>query len=387
MNDFYALRALMKHIADIGPTGCACSVTRHGETVFEDYCGYADSEKTKPIEPDTIYRIYSMTKVITCTAALMLFERGAYLLDDPLKEYMPEFSDMKVCSYDTAGTMTIKPAENPILIRDLFCMTSGLVPYVGDESHPVLRMAEFYKELRKERYGLLEAISHIVRVPLAFEPGTHWKYGMSHDVLGALIEVLSGKTFGAFLKDEIFNPLGMKDTFFHIPEDKKVRLSGLYSRNSDGTYTEYSGLKIREHFDWGEPYENGGGGLLSTLGDYMKFSRVLACGGEKDGIRLLGRKTLELMATNHLNPVQLQDYRNKPQKSGYGYGLGVRTMMDRAAGGCNGSIGEFGWGGAAGTWMMIDPMEEMAAVYMQQLWPTMGEYIQPRLRAVINAAL
>ncbi len=385
MESFEALSALMKYLIEIGPTGCACMITKHEEPVYVEYVGYANRESTKPITPDTIYRVYSMTKVITVTAALMLYERGMYLLNDPLEVYMPEFSDMQVCTYDATGVLSIRTAKNPILIRDLFCMTSGLT-YDGDACETERRTKEYYKTLRSNNYTAREAMRELARVPLVFEPGTHWKYGLSHDALGALIEALTGKRLSQFMKDEIFDPLGMKDSFFHIPEDRKTRLCGIYTRNTDGTYSDYLGCG-HEFNDINDRYDNGGGGVMCTLADYTAFATALACGGEKDGVRLLGKKTIELMATNHLGQEQLRDFRNTPQRAGYGYGLGVRTLMDRASSGSNSSIGEFGWGGLAGTWMMVDPKEEAAAVFMQQLWPSMSEYIQPRLRAAINAAL
>ncbi len=385
MKKFAPLSALLKHFVKIGPTGCACMVSKGGDTVFEKYCGYADKEGKNPITPETIYRVYSMTKVITVTAALMLYERGMYLLSDPLKEYMPEFSNIQVCSYDASGQLTIQPVKKSITVRDIFCMTSGLT-YDGEACETEKQTKEYYKALRSNNYTAREAMQELTRVPLAFEPGTHWKYGLSHDVLGAFIEVLSGKRLGHFMQDEIFGPLGMKDSFFHIPKDKEHRLCDIYTRNADGTYSDYPGCG-REFNDVRDRYDNGGGGVMCTLEDYMAFANALACGGEKNGGRLLGRKTIEMMATNHLGQEQLRDFRNTPQRAGYGYGLGVRTLMDRASSGSNSSIGEFGWGGLAGTWMMVDPKEEAAAVFMQQLWPSMSEYIQPRLCAAINAAL
>ena len=385
MKDFFILKAFMKKITEFGPTGCACAITKHGQTVFEEYCGFADKEKIILINPDTIYRIYSMTKVITCAAALMLYERGLFLLTDPIYEYLPEFSDMQVCSNDSTGALTIQPAKKPILIKDLFCMTSGLT-YNYDNSETERRMDAFFKERKDNQYNLREAMKALSRIPLAFDPGSHWKYGVSHDVLGALIEVISGKSFGQFLKNEILDPIGMKDTSFHVSDDTIHRLCGLYERTQHGELIDCPG-SVHDSFDANDPYENGGAGLLCTLADYSSFLRVLACGGEKDGVRLLGRKTLELMATNHLNAQQLMDYHDTPLRTCYGYGLGVRVLTDRAACGCNGSVGEFGWGGWAGTWMMVDPKEKLSVVYMHQLRPNMSEYIQPRLRAIVNACL
>ena len=385
MKDLSPLKTFMNKIVEIGPTGCACKITKHGQTVFEDYCGYANKERNKLISPDTIYRIYSMTKVITCTAALMLYERGLFLLTDPISEYLPEFSDMQVCSYDSTGALTIQLAKRPILIKDLFCMTSGLT-YNYNNSETERRMDVFFKEQKDNQFNLWESMNALSLIPLAFEPGFHWKYGISHDVLGALVEVLSGKSFGQFLSDEIFTPLGMYDTYFHVSKEIKHRLCGLYDRAQNGELTECPG-SIHDSFEEDGLYESGGAGLLCTLADYSAFLRVLACGGEKDGVRLLGKKTLELMATNHLNAQQLMDYHDTPLRTCYGYGLGVRVLTDRAACGCNGNVGEFGWGGWAGTWMMVDPKEELSVVYMHQLRPNMSEYIQPRLRAIINASL
>jgi CubicO group peptidase (beta-lactamase class C family) len=222
-------------------------------------------------------------------------------------------------------------------------------------------------------------------IPLAFEPGAHWNYGLSHDVLGALVEVLSGQTFGQFLQQEIFEPLGMKDTFFRLPDEKKARLCKMYDRAADGTLTTVT-TPLDSRYVEGSLFESGGGGLLSTTADYIRFAQALVRGGELDGARLLGRKTIELMAANHLNEQQLQDFSQPPQRKGYGYGLGVRTLIDPAAGGMNASVGEFGWSGLAGSWMMVDPQEQLTVVYMQQLLPSRAAFIHPRLRNVIYSA-
>jgi len=270
-------------------------------------------------------------------------------------------------------------------------MSSGL-PYEGNDTETGRQIARKINELKSKSEGGkfdIRALSKaIAEIPLAFDPGTHWMYGMSHDILGALIEVLSGKKFSQFLKDEIFDPLGMKDTSFRISEDKRNRLCTMYDRSKDGVLTKNTnaGERVGARFEPDDILECGGSGLLSTLGDYSRFAHMLARGGELDGVRILSRKTIELMATNHLNPQQLADF-NWPYLAGYGYGLGVRTMIDPAAGGCNGSIGEFGWSGLAGTWVMIDPKEQLSAVYMQQMLPNFEAYHQPRLRNVIYGSI
>jgi CubicO group peptidase (beta-lactamase class C family) len=384
MKSLEKLHPLLKSFVDKGPAGCACSVTYQGETRFEDYVGLQDLESAKPITADTIYRIYSMSKVVTCVAALMLYERGLFLLNDPLEEYLPEFKDPKVYRMTEKGEKYITSATRSIRIKDLFTMTSGLT-YEGDGNETEREVKKVMQLLRRENTFNVRKLSvALAKIPLAFDPGTEWRYGLSHDVLGALIEVLSGKTFGEFLSEEIFQPLSMNDTFFKIPDEKKHRLCSLYVRNEEGSLLKNT--RLDEQYQPGTLFESGGAGLLSTLSDYSTFAHMLANGGELDGVRILGRKTVELMSTNHLTSDQLSFY-NWDYLAGYGYGLGVRTMKSPPAGGSNSSIGEFGWSGLAGTWVLIDPKEKLSAVYMQQMMPNLEAYHQPRLRNVIYGSL
>jgi CubicO group peptidase (beta-lactamase class C family) len=385
MDKFANLNSLLNSFVKKGPAGCSCLVSRRGETLYEGYFGYADLENKIHISSDTIYRIYSMSKVVTCTAALMLYERGLFLLNDPLEEYLPEFKNPMVYRQAPDGTVFTSPSSKSIRIKDLFTMSSGL-PYGGSDNETAKHISRVMKELSSDggKFDVRTLSKAIAEIPLAFDPGTHWMYGLSHDLLGALIQVLSGKTFGKFLQDEIFDPLGMKDTFFRIPEDKKHRLCSLYNRSEEGTLTKNENMD--EHIQPDAVYESGGAGLLSTLGDYSRFAGLLSRGGESDGLRLLSAKTINLMSTNHLSSEQLPDF-NWPFHAGYGYGLGVRVMIDPPAGGSNGSLDEFGWCGLAGTWVLIDPKEELSAVYMQQMFPNFEAYHQPRLRAVIYGAL
>jgi CubicO group peptidase (beta-lactamase class C family) len=379
------LRPLLRSFVEKGPAGCSCSVIRNGETVFEDYVGFADIDTKNPISPDIIFRIYSMTKVVTCVAALKLYERGLYLLSDPIEEYLPEFSHPQVHVTGANGEHTITPATRSITIKDLFMMTSGLTYGWGEtETERMVKQATESLE-RKKRLGEKTDIRALTKalaaIPLAFDPGTRWSYGLNHDVLGALIEVLSGKSLGQFLKDEIFEPLAMNDTFFKIPEEKQHRLASLYIRDENGNLTKNT--ELDENIS---VYESGGAGLYSTLSDYSRFAHMLANGGEIDGVRIIGRKTIELMASNHLQPEHFQSY-NWPRLAGYGYGLGVQVMINRQEGGSNSPVGEFGWNGLAGTWVTIDLKEKLSAVYMQQMLPNFEEYHQPRLRSVIYGSI
>lgn len=383
-----SLRPLLEQFVQRGPAGCACVVTRDGKEIESQYVGYANREERIPIAPDTIYRIFSMTKVITCIGALRLYEKGAYLLNDRLSDYLPEFKSPKVYVPETNGTFVKVPASKPILVKDLFTMTSGLT-YGGNDSETARETARVVRRIvtrdQKGEHPTVRDLSKaLARVPLAFEPGTHWKYGLSHDVLGAFIEVLTGKSFGVYLRDEIFEPLGMRDTSFRIPPQKRNRLAAAYARAANGALTPSDEWDV--HIGEGCTYESGGGGLLSTITDYSRFAQMLAAGGELNGVRIIGRKTIDLMTTNHLRAEQRPDF-NWQQMAGYGYGLGVRVLVDKAGGGANGTIGEFGWGGLLGTWLLADSAERLTVVYMQQMLPSLEPEFHPRLRAAIYASL
>jgi CubicO group peptidase (beta-lactamase class C family) len=386
MSNFNDLSKLLGYITHKGPAGCACGVAKDGRILYEGYFGLADIESKKPISEDTVYRLWSMTKVIICTAALMLFERGKYLLNEPLYEYFPEYKDIHRMQTDPGGNITIVPVKNPMLIKHAFIMSVGL-PYPMENSYTANEMAKVQQELRKTlgEYNLRTEIKAMSKVPIAFEPGTHWLYGYGHDLVAGLIEVVSGLTVGEFLQKEIFEPLGMNSTGYRFHDDIEDRLASMYQRSGDGKLT-----KIKDLFDdYLKPdaiLEQGGAGLYSTIKDYLRFTQMLANGGELDGAKIIGRKTIDLMRRNQLNDTLLKEFTNS-YNAGYGYGLGVRIMMDPAAGNYNGSIGEFGWTGRAGTWTDIDPSEGFSVVYMHQLEPNMEEYIHHRVRAVAYGCL
>lgn len=393
MANFEALKPLMKHFTKIGPAGCSLSVSLEGKTVFTHYEGLSDIETGNPIDEFSIFRIFSNSKPITIVGLLKLYEKGKFLLNDPLEWYLPEFANPKVCYYTGNNMQHIRPAKSSITIEDLMTMSSGLT--YGDNITQTHRSAaKVMDELEAQgSYTVREFAREISQIPLNFDPGTSWNYGLSHDVIGALIEVLSGKSFGEYLKNEVFDPLRMEDTYFFIPEDKKDRLVSQYYRNENNKFVLN---KDRDYsYNASHKFESGGGGLLATLDDLSKFAQMLSMGGTLDGVRILGRKTIDLMTINHLGPQQLEAFQmthtlqNKwPFLAGYGYGLGVRVMMDCAKGGSNGSVGEFGWAGIAGTWMLVDREEQLAVAYMQQLNPNnREEYCHPRLRAAIYAAL
>ena len=380
------LTPLLRHFTETGPAGCALQVAQRGRTLYEGYAGLACLEEQRPIGPDTIYRIYSMSKIVTCTAALMLYERGLFALNDPLDEYMPEFHDPQVCRMDRLGSLSVDKAAGPIRIRHLFTMTSGY-PYPGEGTETGRMMAKIAGEAEAKdpvrKWTLDDLMRLLSTLPLAFDPGTHWLYGMSHDILGALIERLTGKRLGEFMRDEIFGPLDMADTSFRISPEKRQRLCSLYNRAEDGTLSRNTAMD--GDFEPDAVFESGGGGLLSTLHDYGRFAQALAS-GELDGVRLLSPNTLRLMMMNQLEAGPLADYCGG-HMAGYGYGLGVYVLTDPAACGGNANAGEFGWSGMAGTLVFMDPKEQLSAVYMQQMMPTRETYHLPRLRNGIYGAL
>lgn len=346
-------------------TGNALLVKRNGQELFRHFSG--DST------PETLYRIYSMTKVVTVTAALQLYEKGMFTMEDLLGDYIPEYKNVTVWDGEKAV-----PAQHPIRIRDLFCMSAGLT-YEGDWGETPRRLKAIRAELEKacpgESYSTLDYVRRIPEAPLAFEPGTHWNYSLCHDVLGGLIEVLSGETLGEYMKHHIFEPLGMKHTFFRCPAELKDRMA---PNGDDGNDAKF-GPNAR--------YEAGGGGLLSTADDYMRLAETLTrMGTSEDGVRILGRKTVELMRMDQLDEELKKDF-NWDYLKGYSYGLGVRTLKDPALAGIAGSKGEFGWCGVLGTWVLMDPEEKLTVVYMHQRYPNLEKYVQTHLRAMIYAAI
>ncbi|UOQ86353.1 serine hydrolase domain-containing protein [Gracilibacillus salinarum] len=374
---------LLKKFVANGPTGVGLSVQKESKIMYENYVGYANLDKEKKINAQTIYRIYSMSKIVTCVAALQLWEKGEFLLTDPLSDYLPEFKDMNVME----GDKLVK-AESPITIKDLFMMTSGIT-YGGNGTEVERMTSQVMQEAHaaEQTKGVSQLRLFAEKIssnPLAFHPGTHWRYGLSHDILGGLIEVITGLSFADYLHTYIFTPLQMKNTFFRVPVEKMHQLATFYQRNEQGILIENTWID-----EQAEPVpiaESGGAGLHSTLGDYQKFAHCLALGGSYNGIRIISNATLDLMAQNHLPEEMLPEF-GLHYQHGYGYGLGVRVMIDQTKGGSNSSIGEFGWPGFAGTYTFIDRNKQVSAVYMQQMLPSLEFYHQPRIRNVIYSAI
>lgn len=386
MAKFDDLSALLNQFVKNGPAGCGCAVAKDGKTLYQGYFGYADLEEKRPIAEDTVYRLWSMTKVVICTAALMLYERGKFLLNEPIYEYFPEYRDTQVFVTADDGGAGTRKANSPMLIKHAFTMAVGM-PYAFGNSPTALEMARVTEGLKKKygKYDIITEVKAMGSVPVAFDPGTHWLYGYGHDIVAGLIQLVTGKPVGQFLQEEIFGPLGMKDTGYRFRDGIRSRMASFYKKDQSGEMKKCAAMLDEFH----EPdalYEAGGAGLYSTVNDYLRFSQMLANGGSMNGERIIGRKTIDLMRTNQLNEAQLKDY-TYSYVAGCGYGLGVRTMLNTAQGNSNGSIGEFGWTGYPGTYVAIDPGEGFSVVYMHQMDPNMEEYHHHRVRAVAYGCL
>jgi len=372
--DFSALTEYLDSIPSFGAPGVDCIVTKEGKTVCRHFAGLADRENGIPMNGEELFYLYSTSKVITCTAALQLYERGRFLITDPVGEYLPEFNDMMVNRCLPDGTVTVEPAKNPITIGDLFSMSSGL-DY--DLNAPAIRRVVD----RDPQASTREIVRAIAEEPLCFEPGTRFHYSLSHDVLGGLIEVWSGKRLGEYLKENIFEPLGIKNIGFGHGEDVLRRMMKQYLYEDDRK--EAVLIPLSNEYILSDSYESGGAGLISNVEDYGKFLTAMANGGNApDGTHILGQRTIDLMRTARITPAQIVEagWNHFP---GYGYGLGVRTMVDRAAGGSNGPVGEFGWGGAAGTYALIDPESCIAMFYAQHMRNCLEPVIHRRLRNIL----
>lgn len=364
--------------------GLVVLVARYGKVVYRDRFGLMDAEANKPMEFDTIFRIYSMTKPITSVALMMLYEEGGFHLYDPVSKFIPEFADIKVFTQVSKKYYRVTEPERKITIWHLLTHTAGLT-YDFFEDSPVdvmYREADFHKSNRT----LEEMVRELVKIPLVHQPGDVWRYSMATDVLGRLVEVISGVSFDSFLEENIFKPLDMKDTDFYVPEAKLDRFAAMYGP------TENDGIELLDAPSTSQyikkpRFLSGGGGLVSTASDYLRFCQMLLNGGELDGIRLLGRKTVELMTINHLPneliPIQVQPH----ILHGCGFGLGFRVLVNVAQAGRLGTEGEYGWGGGASTSFFIDPKENLIGLLLTQLNPSRYYPIRDQFKVLAYQAL
>lgn len=368
--------AMQRYVDDGTVRGISTMVMRKGTVVHAEQFGHRDAEAGLEMTSDTIFRIYSMTKPIVSTALMLLHEEGAFQLEDPVAKYLPVFGATQVLGPDGLLVAQARPME----IRDLLTHTSGLT-YDFMEDTPVGQLYREARIMNDATRTLEETIDALAAIPLATQPGSRWHYSVGIDVAARLIEVLSGQSLGSFLAERMFEPLGMPDTGFGVPDVNLGRLSAMYGlpdlvglgqtgtklvEAALGGFNERIDVSTTYPTDTPEVFCRGGLGLFSTTGDYARFAQMLLNGGQLDDTRVVGRKTLELMHANHLPPELLPWELLGRDNGGLGFGLGSRVMMDVAASAGTGSIGEYGWAGAAKTYYWVDPAEELVGVFMAQ---------------------
>jgi CubicO group peptidase (beta-lactamase class C family) len=361
-------KVMQSYVDENKLVGLATMVARRGKVAHFECFGMMDKKLNKAMRPDTIFRIYSMSKPITSVAVMMLYEEGHFQLNDPVSKFIPEFKDVKVFVKKSEEGVELTEPERKITIRDLLTHTSGLAYGLNKDT----AVDEMYQEEKMLKWDetLEEKVRRLVKLPLANQPGSTWRYSISVDVLGYLVEVVSGKRFDVLLEEGIFGPLGMEDTGFYVPEEKIDRFAELYKHGKE------DGLERDDTLYWGNftkrpRFLSGGGGLVSTASDYIRFCQMMLNGGELEGTRLLGRKTVELMTANHL-PKELISQGSMTK--GHGFGLGFGVLMDVAQSEVLGSEGEYMWGGAASTGFWIDPEEELIGILMTQFMPYNGRF-------------
>jgi CubicO group peptidase (beta-lactamase class C family) len=379
--------------------GCQVAVARHGHVGYFRSFGVRDRERSVPVADDTIWRIYSMTKPITGVALMSLYERAMFQLNDPVTRFIPEWRDLKVRERTEDGGERLVDPQSPMTIRDLLMHMSGL-GFGGGRTLQQLFSADNAKpgealtpgSRRGPNATLQSMIERYASYPLEFQPGTRWFYSVSTDVCGRLVEIISGQRFDDYLRKTIFEPLGMDDTGFMVPEAKVARFAACYRRDASKNLVlvddpQRSGYREQPSF------LSGGGGLVSTTDDYLRFCQMLLNGGELDGVRILGRKTVELMASNHLpgdgdlQSVALPGGYGEVGFAGMGFGLTVAVAKAPTATQVIGSPGEYMWGGAASTIFWVDPVEDLTVVFMTQLLPSGTFNFRSQLKTLVYPAI
>jgi len=375
----------------------ATLVSRGGEVVHESYLGTTHlGGKGAPIGPETIFRIYSMTKPVTSLAAMMLVEAGDLRLDHEVSRYIPAFADTQVWAGGDLNSYETRQPDRAMTVRDLFLHMSGLTyGFLYQHEVDALYRRENVGSLQKEGQISLESFcDQLAAQPLLFSPGERWNYGHSTDVLGRIVEIVSGQALDAFFANQIFAPLGMEDTGFYVPDDKIDRLTACYQKNPlNGEISLFDGAGTgTTMFNERPTWINAGGGLVSTARDYLRFCQCLLNGGRLGGARLISPKAWEFMDQNHLpNGATIKALGDKTfseaRMDGNGFGLGGSVIVDVAETMQAGSLGSFSWGGLASTFFWIDPVEELIAIQMTQMMPSGAYPIRPQFNALVYAAI
>lgn len=375
-----------------GRLPCAMAlVARRGEVAYLSMHGLMDVERGRPVQRDTLFRIYSMTKPITSIALMQLYEQGRLLLDDPVHRYIPSWEKLRVYKAGVHPNFLTTPVQRPMSIRDLLTHQSGLTYGFMNRTN----VDAAYRALRLDGgagHSLERLVDELSRLPLEFSPGTAWNYSVATDVCGYLIQVISGMPLDEYFRRFIFEPLGMVDTFFTVPAGKVDRFAACYQYQAGDRFSLQDDPQA-SHFTSENGYLSGGGGLVSTIDDYYRFAQVLANGGALENVRIIGRKTLEFMRLNHLpNSLDLPSLAaagsfSETPYDGTGFGLGFSVKLDVAKSQTVGSPGEYGWGGMASTSFFIDPVEDLLMIFMTQLIPSSSYPLRQELRAILYGAL
>ena len=371
------------YVKDGRYVGTLTLVARKGEIAYLDSLGYMDREKERPMQEDAIFRIYSMTKSVTSIAIMQLLEKSKFRLDDPVHWYIPQFKNMGVFQAGVFPNFVTSKPKRPMTIKDLLTHMSGLTYNFMYRTN--VDAAHRSSDLMRAE-NLEDFVDTLSKIPLEFSPGDKWNYSVSTDVLGYLVEKLSGQKLDEYFQEHIFEPLGMIDTGFSCPEEKKSRLASLYEHNPSGkpNLMEVPSLDVK--------MLSGGGGLFSTLSDYYNFASMLLNKGELNGTRVIGRKTLEYMTMNHLpdgkdlTEMSESAFSETPY-AGVGFGLGFSVMTDPAKSQTLSDVGEFGWGGMASTVFFINPKEDMLVIFLTQLVPSSTYQVRRELRSLVYSAL
>lgn len=370
--------------------GAMTLVARRGEIAYLHCQGLMDVERNKPVQRDTLFRVYSMTKPVTSIALMQLYEQGYFLLDDPVHKYIPSWSKLRVYKSGIHPQFITAAPERPMTIRDLLTHQSGLT--YGFMNRTNLDAA--YRSLKLDGGAgltLERLVDELSRLPLEFSPGTAWNYSVSTDIVGYLVQVMSGMSLDQYLATHLFEPLGMTDTGFTVPQSKIARFAACYQYQPGDQFSLQDDPE-NSAFTRAHGYLSGGGGLVSSMDDYYRFAQALANGGEYQGGRIIGRKTLEFMRMNHLPGnqdlpgVSIGAFSETPYE-GSGFGLGFSVKTDVAKSQTIGSVGEYGWGGMASTNFFIDPQEDLLMIFLTQLIPSSSYQIRQELRAIVNGAL
>ncbi|MBK9573780.1 MAG: beta-lactamase family protein [Rhodoferax sp.] len=359
--------------------GAVALIARHGQTVMFESLGQQDPAAGTPMQPGSIFRIYSMTKPIVSVAAMMLAEQGRLLLNDPVSKYLPEFAAQQVC-HRVEGHVKLQPVRRGATVQDLLRHTAGLTyEFLG--SAPVQRQYAQTRIGSRERNNA-ELSAALAGLPLVAEPGTVWEYSRATDVLGRIIEVISGQTLGQFLQSQVFEPLGMHETWFNVPPEQRHRVAEPFARDPDG------GMQMRV-YNLDEPcsLESGGGGLLCTTADYARFLQFMLNQGELDGTRLLGPRTVAYMTADHLGQIPINGGGARDLlPMGYGFGLGFAVRQSVGIAPAPGSAGTYYWGGLGGTTFFVDPVQDLFAILMVQA-PNQREHYRMLFANLVYAAL